>query len=128
MAKRIVDMQNDDIMAALQRIDESYGVFSHPAQDKANSILNRTMFAISMVEDAMRELAKTSKNLNALDEQLSKMMHEGMNEDQRKAIKSFRGKVLRVVEMMDRMRELKRGMKDIEVSLPETYEKIHQLF
>lgn len=128
MAKRIVDMHDEEMMDAIKRIDESFGVFSHPAQDKANNVLNRAMFAVSMVEDAMRELSKTSKDLNALDEQLRRSMTEGLNEDQRKAIRSFRGKVLRVVEMIDKMRELKRGMKDIELALPATYEKIQRLF
>jgi hypothetical protein len=127
MARRH-EMQDNEILEALQQIDRSYGVFSHPAQDKANNVLGRAMFAISMVEDAMRELNKTSKDLNSLDEQLRKSMNENLNSDQRNAIQMFRGKVLKVVEMIDKMRELKRGVKDLEVSLPETYAKVQRLF
>lgn len=122
------NMNISDAMAAVEKIEESFGVFDHPVQDHVNRLCQQIYEMVGVLDDALVSIDRTGKDMDGLVEHLRKEMNRSLTEDQRTAVKGFREEAMQMSAALLVLKALKKQVQETRDKLPGLHERVQRLF
>lgn len=125
---RVPDLQFDQVMDALKRIDESNGVFGNPVQDGVNRMCEGLLAAVQNIDDSLNTLSGVINHLHAIESRVSSDLNQVLSEDQKDVVRVFRNHVLKSLSIIEGIQRMKDKLRESTAALPDLHERIQRLF